>query len=373
MTEIPNLDNFYTWCINTCNNPNVGYSQAYRNQQTIDGITYYDCSSFVNYALNVGGWATPNYAPKYNAFTTGNMIPVILSLEGWSEVSATGEYKSGDIGWKSGHCEVCYQGGNGKGIFMGAHTSNATLANQVSIGSSKGDPAYQRSFTRIFRYGGGSPIPPVYKGPSPEVVAAICGNWWQESGMSPSVWENLQPPPDQYDYHVLNKGFGLGQWTNTGGDTNGRLWKMHDWVHTNAPGGNTDNGIYQSLYLVEENYWIPKSGYTEYQTLGGFLSSRSKDLEYLTHTFNMNWEGIKDSSWDKRVEYAQTCLDYINVWRTKPNYFGGFYTGNEYLPEWKRLNNAMMVYLVLTGQWFEMQEGKKKTPTYLLTGRRLPQ
>lgn len=369
---MPNFDDFYTWCINCCNSANVGYSQEYRNQRTINGITYYDCSSFVNYALLAGGWQTPGYAPNHNAFTTSTMVNVILNLEGWSEVNASADYRAGDIGWKVGHCEVCYQGGVGKGIFMGAHTANATLANQVSIGSSKGDPTYQRSFTRLFRYeDGGHWVPPVDKGPSISVVAAICGNFWQESGINPGVWENLQPPSDPYNFHVLNKGFGLGQWTNTGGNPNGRLWNMVEWVGSHSPHGNHDDGVYQTLYIVEENYWTPRSDYPQYPTLQSFLESKSTDLAELTHAFNLCWEGIHDSSWDARVEYAQMCYDEILIWRNKPGMFGGFYLGNRYLSVQERLNNAVMVYFVLTGRWFENNDKFGKKPAYLLTGRRI--
>ena len=29
-----NINSAYAWAVSTCNDPNVGYSQAYRNQQT---------------------------------------------------------------------------------------------------------------------------------------------------------------------------------------------------------------------------------------------------------------------------------------------------------------------------------------------------
>ena len=64
------INKAYTWAMQTCNAPDVGYSQTYRNQQTVNGITYYDCSSFINYALHAGGLLTPAYAPSNNAFTT---------------------------------------------------------------------------------------------------------------------------------------------------------------------------------------------------------------------------------------------------------------------------------------------------------------
>lgn len=151
---MPDINRAYSWAIETCNAPNVGYSQSYRNAQTVGGVTYYDCSSFINYALLAGGFETPSYAPNSNAFTTYSEESELLRL-GFTEVDASGEYLAGDIGLSSGHTEMCYRGGSGKGVFMGAHTDNATLANQVSIGSSGGNPGYERSFPRLFRYGDG--------------------------------------------------------------------------------------------------------------------------------------------------------------------------------------------------------------------------
>ena len=129
------INRAYSWAIETCNAPNVGYSQTYRNAQTVGGVTYYDCSSFINYALLAGGFVTPSYAPNSNAFTTYTEASELIRL-GFTEVDASGEYIAGDIGLSSEHTEMCYRGGNGKGVFMGAHTSNAELDNQVSIGSS---------------------------------------------------------------------------------------------------------------------------------------------------------------------------------------------------------------------------------------------
>ena len=97
------LNNAYTWAINTCNKANVGYSQSYRNQQTVNGITYYDCSSFIWYALKAGGFdvttayrtaTSANYSG--NAITTHNMSSWLTALgftqinintEKWSKVN----------------------------------------------------------------------------------------------------------------------------------------------------------------------------------------------------------------------------------------------------------------------------------------------
>ena len=97
---MPDINKAYSWAVGTCNAPNVGYSQAYRNAQTVGGITYYDCSSFINYALLAGGFETPSYAPNKNAFTTYSEPSELLRL-GFREVDPGGEYLAGDIGVSS--------------------------------------------------------------------------------------------------------------------------------------------------------------------------------------------------------------------------------------------------------------------------------
>lgn len=330
---MPDINKAYSWAVNTCNAPNVGYSQAYRNQQTVGGITYYDCSSFINYALLAGGWETPQYAPKHNPFTTGIEINVLLSL-GFTDVSSDPEYLPGDIGWTSGHTEMCYKGGTGKGVFMGAHTSNAPLANQVSIGSSKGDSNYERSFPRRFRYGSGGASG---YGSSIYVIAAIAGNLRQESNVNPGIWEGLR----QGTWTELKHGFGLGQWTNTGGDTHGRLYKLHEWLSSN--GYADDSGEGQCQYIVEENVWYSTGEASAYSSLSDFLTSSSTDITHLTHAWNIGWEGIHDSSWDTRVTYAKEAYQYI-LDHGNDSSITQWITGNRYLNVGEMLNNSVMLY-----------------------------
>lgn len=180
---MPDLNQFIQWCIETCNKDNVGYSQAYRNQQTVNGITYYDCSSFVNFGLNAGGFATPNYAPYHNAFTTYTEVTELTRL-GFKEVDLNGEWQQGDILWRASHTEVVYAGGTGHGRTMGAHSSKYTLARQVSI---NGFNSYAKSWSKLFRYsgsGGTEPSKPTQK-VSMYVIAAMCGNFMQESQINP--------------------------------------------------------------------------------------------------------------------------------------------------------------------------------------------
>ena len=351
-----NINKAYSWAVETCNSPNVGYSNTYRNAQTVGGITYYDCSSFINYALIAGGFETPSYAPNNNAFTTNSEASELIRL-GFKEVDASGEYLAGDIGLSSGHTEMCYKGGNGKGIFMGAHTSNASLANQVSIGSSSGDTTYQRSFPRLFRYGEGGATG---YGISAYVAAAIAGNMWQESTLSPGVWENLSPglPTD------LLKGYGLGQWTNTGGDTHGRLYQLLTWLSDN--GYASDDGDGQLAFLIHENVWFTNSEYP-FSSLEDFLKSDSTDIEMLTHAYNLCWEGIHDSSWDNRVTYARQCYDYI-VAHANDTTITMWYNENTYLSTEQRLNNAVMLYRYLSaggGGGGTPTKRKKKMPIWM--------
>lgn len=351
-----NINKAYSWAVETCNSPNVGYSNTYRNAQTVGGITYYDCSSFINYALIAGGFETTSYAPNNNAFTTNSEASELIRL-GFKEVDASGEYLAGDIGLSSSHTEMCYKGGNGKGIFMGAHTSNASLANQVSIGSSSGDTTYQRSFPRLFRYGEGGATG---YGISAYVAAAIAGNMWQESTLSPGVWENLSPglPTD------LLKGYGLGQWTNTGGDTHGRLYQLLTWLSDN--GYASDDGDGQLAFLIHENVWFTNSEYP-FSSLEDFLKSDSTDIEMLTHAYNLCWEGIHDISWDNRVTYARQCYDYI-VTHANDTTITMWYNENTYLSTEQRLNNAVMLYRYLSaggGGGGTPSKRKKKMPIWM--------
>lgn len=356
-TSAPNINRCYMWAIQTCNNPKVGYSQRYRNAQKANGITYYDCSSFINYALIKGGFSTPAYAPLNNAFTTSTEESVLLSL-GFHQVPATGEIRPGDVGLNAGHTEMCYKAGTGRAIFMGAHTSNAALVNQVSIGNSSGNASAKRSFKKLFRYKDGATV----EGASIFVVSAMCGNFWQESGINPGVWEGLA----EGTWTDLGKGYGLGQWTNTGGDTHGRLYQLHEYLSDN---GLENDDLYGQLdFLVEEGVWYSAGSAADFATLDEFINSDSTDIAYLTHAFNRGWEGIHDDTWDARVDYANRCYDFI-----MENYdnedITEYYTGNVYLSESQRLNNAVMIYRYL-GTGFEPEKVKKGMPVYMMVKRR---
>lgn len=348
---MPDINIAYSWAVQTCNAPNVGYSQPYRNQRTINGITYYDCSSFIWYSLIAGGF---DCVSAHNGstwpMTTYDEASVLTAL-GFTQVPLIGMWLPGDIGLSSGHTEMVYKGGDASGVCMGAHTGNTTLANQVSIGSSSGNADYVSTasrWTSLWRYGDGGAVG---YGVSIYVVAAMCGNFWQESGINPGIWEGLSVA----GWDSLLHGYGLGQWTNTNGDTHGRLYRLHEFLVSN--GYQEDSGNGELAFLIDENYWIPHDAYgTAYSSLTDFLASDSTDIAALTHAYNDGWEGIHDSSWDLRVEYARRCFDYIQA-HANDSSITNWITGNRYLSEEERLNNAVMVY-----RWLSAGGGGGGTP-----------
>lgn len=342
---MPSLSDFINWCITTCNASDVGYNQSYRNAQTVDGITYYDCSSFVNYALLAGGWSTPNYAPDHNAFTTNNMVSVLLGL-GWEEVSLSGEWKQGDILWTATHTEVVYSGGTGRGRTMGAHgrykwvngvQKVRPLAEQVSIYSWEYTAS---SWTKMFRYsgsGGTTPTKPDQK-VSMYVIAAMCGNFMKESQVNPGVWQDLK----RGSATSLLKGLGLGQWTNTEGDTHGRLYKMYQYCSQH---GGVYDGDAQCDYIVEENEWTVRDSSFNINSLSEFLNSTSADVEWLARCWARNWEGVPSSSTDDlsiRVDYAKLVLNYLSS--HADDQVDGWTSVNNWITQSQQLQNCVLVY-----------------------------
>lgn len=135
------------WCEYTCNRKDVGYSQNYRDERTYSGITYYDCSSFVWYALKAGGFSIKDVSK--GPFTTFYM-PECLKKLGFKELPySKNNIKTGDILWKRrngyGHTEIVVDATYN--ITAGAHSSKLPLADQVS---SRVDPI--TDWMKIYRW-----------------------------------------------------------------------------------------------------------------------------------------------------------------------------------------------------------------------------
>lgn len=197
------------------------------------------------------------------------------------------------------------------------------------------------------------------------VVSAIAGNLWQESTINPGIWESLTVGT----WTDLNRGYGLGQWTNTGGDTHGRLYKLHEWMTNN--GYTIDDGDGQVAYIIAEDYWIAKPEYPQFNNLTDFLNSTSTDIATLTHAWNWCWEGIHDASWNDRVTYANNCYTYIEQHKDDTS-ITAWITGNRFLSDSEKYNNAVMLYRCIGGVVppTPPTSRKHKMPLWMMVRRR---
>lgn len=179
--------------------------------------------------------------------------------------------------------------------------------------------------------------------PSVYVVAAICGNWWQESTINPGIWEGLE---------VGAPGYGLGQWTGS------RRTALFSYL--SKEGYKRDSFSGQLAFFIEENTWYQNGWGAQFTNLLEFLQSDSADITTLTYAFMQGWEGIWDGTEGIRVEAAMQCYEYILAnYETEPD---GAFKGNRYLSIPERLHNAVLVFRVLGG----VITGKKGMPIWMM-------
>jgi len=181
------------------------------------------------------------------------------------------------------------------------------------------------------------------------VIAAMLGCWRWESGVNPGIWESQVVKDWHYVYGTDGEhmgGFGLGQWTNTGGDPNGRLWRLHEWVTSN--GYADGDGAGQIAYIPIENNWHQHSvmGYTSLQE---FMESDSTDLNLLVEEFLACWEGVPGDHLAQRQQYAADFYTYIQQHKNDPPGSFTWTSRNGYLTESEMFGNAMAAYFQLGG------------------------
>lgn len=320
---MPDITKAYNWAIEKCNDPNVGYSQSYRNQQTVGGVTYYDCSSFIWYALKDGGFDVVGAFERACWGYEGNAIVTAYECDwlkelGFSEINISDEWKPGDVLWRSGHTEMVYKGATGSGRTMGAHSSQYALVDQVSINTN-----YSSNWSRCFRYEDGASEEPetlswiygnrylslsemqnnakiIYRnlssrGWSVNAIAATLGNMQQESTINPGIWQSLNSGN-------TSGGYGLVQWTPSTNYTN--------WA--NEHGYSITNGDYQLKWVdevtVSVGQWIPTSSYNfSFNT----YKTSTESVEYLTTAFLKNFERAGSEKLAERLEYANYWYNFI--------------------------------------------------------------
>lgn len=314
-----NINLAYRWMIDACNADNIGYSQTYRKGQTVNGKTYFDCSSMISKSLTVG-----EFYEKNPWFTTHNMRGELIEL-GFVKLPIDSEWLAGDILWREGHTEMVYQGRR----TMGAHSSKYAFKDQVSINDNESSPS---DWTELYRYGNGALYDfewikgnyylsesemrnnayGVYSilsmfGWSVNAIAGVLGNMEQESTINPALWQGLQANP--------NLGYGLVQWTPS---TNYTSW-------ANSHGYDITDGFFQLLWLesetVSSGQWIPTSDYNI--SFEEFKTSK-KSVDYLTSAFLKNFEragveleGVRRANAKKWYAYIKDLTPWLPTSQTK--------------------------------------------------------
>lgn len=315
----------YQWAINKCNEKNIGYSQDYRNQQTVNGITYYDCSSFINYSLLAGGYSTPSYAPSNNAFTTGVMGAELTKL-GAVKMSPYIAWQAGDIlvahNTSNEHTEMVYKGGEaGKGgITMGAHSSSKPLNEQVSINTYISSPSSPILWDALYRFDGGEIVVPewikgnrylsleemknnaiiiyyyfISKGWTINAIAGMLGNMESESTINPHIWENLS---------VGSGGYGLTQWTPAS--------KYIDWAGSNWE--NPDRELDRIQWEVDNNQqWFsnPNAPTTNPPVSFKQYTQSLESVETLANYFLWYYEHPAQTIQPNRATQAKAWYNYL--------------------------------------------------------------
>ena len=163
------------------------------------------------------------------------------------------------------------------------------------------------------------------------VIAAICGNWWQESGLNPGIWEGTV---------VGNPGYGLGQWTDVAGVVSRRTDLFN---YLSSMGLAMDDGDGQCDFLLYENLWLtigPGGRTSQYQYLMDFITSTSTNLSDLVYEFMWFWEGIDDGTGPTRLNYAQQCL---SLFQLDTGARAPWASGNRYLSPSESQSNSLLI------------------------------
>ena len=318
---MPSLELTWQWAVAKCNDPNVGYSMTYRNQRTVNGITYYDCSSFIFYGLEAGRFDVAGAFGHTYPFTTEGMDSTLRALDFTRYNSAdipASQWQECDILWRrkrsangTNHTEFVHS----PGYAMGARgAKNYTLPNQVAIHASA--PA---DWDYLYRYQGPN-VSEWIKGNrylsqsemennaviirnffndrnySLEAICGILGNIQQESTVNPGLWQNFQQGS-------TTLGFGLVQWTPS--------TKYTNWA--NANGYAIDDGDWQLTWIheltVPTGQWIPTPQYN--MSWSEFIHS-TETPEYLASAFLKNFERARDEEEANRRTYARNWYNYLS-------------------------------------------------------------
>lgn len=324
------------WWIEKCNAPDVGYDQNYRNEQTINGITYYDCSSFVWYGLGHAGFEINLSAWPFTTYTMGSTLKQLGFEEIIISDFSTFDFQTGDIlvvnSNQHQHTEIVYDTENG-GHTMGAHgKAGRPLADQVSInnyniqsglvythcyrfpftggnwisgGNSEyfGDPTAELCGNNPNAINNANIIKDYFlaQGWSINAIAGLCGNIQQESTFNPNLIE------------LGGTGHGLVQWTPPT-DLYAVLDVLYGY-HNDWYDGQKQLSVIYAEYQQSsriKNWGIEPQWYSTstYPMSWKEWSVSTQDAGYLALAFQSNYERPA-SIHQERAGYARAWYQYF--------------------------------------------------------------
>lgn len=315
---MPDINKAYSWAVNTCNAPNVGYSQDYRDASVVGGVTYYDCSSFIYYALKAGGLnptsVTGSTWPWVTYTSDGyNDIYHNITRLGFKQVPITGKWLPGDVVLSTSHTEMVYKTGSsdGRGYTMGAHGRvGRELADQVSINTYESDSS---RYSWLYRYGDGASgdVTDTGYGWTLEAFCALLGNVAQESEYNPGQIEGG---------YTIESGAGIGlfQWTPDGrrystlGNPLINQANNHGasgWLDANFQCEMINNADSADYGVPEEWGWI-----TQYSAVASMAEFRvGTNIEQLTEAWMRNVERpyIPTANLSGRIAHAKEWYEKL--------------------------------------------------------------
>lgn len=314
-----NIQLAINWAINKCNAQNFGYSQQYRNEQTVGGITYYDCSSFIWYALKAAGYnVTAAYKTATGADYSGNAITT-GDMDAWLRAMGFTRYDPSTQPWKQGdimlvhnasqqHTEMVYNASEHR--CMGAHSASYPLDDQVSISSYSSLGTWVYGYRAVSATWHAKPRGEYAKdsqeaidnatliygtlasrGWTINAVSALLGNIDREGAYNPWRWEG-----DVIQGAYGSSGYGLVQFTPGTKyiqDVNAKALSDYGPNFTGATSPKAADGNAQIIFIDEHADYYPTASYP--LSYAEFKASE-QTAEYLTRAWIYNYERPLDPS-----------------------------------------------------------------------------
>lgn len=156
------IDGALRWCA-AHQGVGYGYSQVYRTMQTVEGVTFFDCSSYAFFSLwlgggvDVGGFGYDTDLTHYTSIPNTAFAPNLYGVEamcrelGAARIDDLRELQNGDLLVKADeHCEWVYDAE--RLLQVGARNSSLPAGEQVAIHS-----LYPGYYDYIWRFNGAPP------------------------------------------------------------------------------------------------------------------------------------------------------------------------------------------------------------------------